>query len=648
MKANSTRLFFSLCMALVVHGLCSAQTMWRPVTQAELDLKTPKVEADADAEAIFWEVRLDDKKANKLSYDHYVRVKIFTVRGREKFSKMDILFSKGKTVEDVAARVIKPDGSIVELKPGDIFEREIARAGKARVLAKSFAVPGIEPGVIVEYQYKETFNDDSADGERLIFQRDIPMQKVSYYIRPAKDWSLKASNYNMPQLAFTPDRDGFTVATMTDVPAYKDEPYMPPADEVRRWMYLSYRRFGASFDWNVLSFSVSSAIAKIAKPNDEIKRKAAELTANAGTQEEKLRRIYNFVQRQIRNISYDRSMTDDQRRAVKIKDTGDVLERGMGNSMFIDLLFLSLAKAAGFEANVVMVADRSENFFSPERYPYPRFIEPGAVAVLDKEGWQYFNPGSPFLPFGQTVWNEEGVSAMIVRDQGFLWNRIPLARPESSKAARNGRFTLLEDGTLTGRVSVSYTGHQAIARRRENYFDSPSKREDEIKESVTTRISTAEVSNISIENFDDNEKPLVYSYDIKVPNYAQRTGKRLFLQPGFFKYGSSPVFSSDTRTTSIYFQYPWSEDDDIEIKLPANLIGESVTSPPPVTANGDVAAMQVTITTEKETNTLRFTRNFHFGGGGNIFFPVQSYKPIKTLFDGFHKLDTHTVTLRQK
>src|SRR6185436_18841309 len=72
--------------------------VWRPVTPEELAMKTPKVEPDADAEAIFWEVRLDDKSDSKMTYSHYVRVKIFTERGRERFSKMDTPFMKGKKV----------------------------------------------------------------------------------------------------------------------------------------------------------------------------------------------------------------------------------------------------------------------------------------------------------------------------------------------------------------------------------------------------------------------------------------------------------------------------------------------------------------------------------------------------------------------
>ena len=84
---------------------------WRPIMPADLEAKSPVVEADADAEAIFWEVRIDDSSIDDLSMKHYVRVKIFTERGRERYSKFDIPFTKGLKIKDLAARVIKPDSS---------------------------------------------------------------------------------------------------------------------------------------------------------------------------------------------------------------------------------------------------------------------------------------------------------------------------------------------------------------------------------------------------------------------------------------------------------------------------------------------------------------------------------------------------------
>ncbi|HSK72692.1 MAG TPA: DUF3857 and transglutaminase domain-containing protein, partial [Pyrinomonadaceae bacterium] len=560
------RHFMRLCLVclLLFSQAIFAQIEWRPVSSAELGMKTPQVEPDADAEAIFWEVRLDDKKSDKLSYNHYVRVKILTERGRERFSKFDIPFLKGKKVENVAARVIKPDGSIVQLQPGDIFERDILTVRKIKIKAKSFAVPGIEPGVIVEYQYDEIIKGDNAGGERLIFQRDIPMQKISYYVRPHAGYTLKTRFYNMPEAQFVEDKSnkGFFVATMTNVPSLKEEPFMPPDDEVKRWVYLQYQTLGSLYQWDFLSRGYGEFLQKVSKPNKEIKQKAAELTAGVSSNEEKLKKIYEFAQKRIRNVNFDISITDEQRENIKIKDADDVLKTGIGNSAFIDLLFASLARAAGFEVNIVLSGDRSNNFFNPEKYPFASFVHPACIAVKVGNDYKFLNPGTPYLPYGKLVWNEESVRAMVIGESGSIWKTTPFSDYAASPAKRTGKLKLSEDGVLEGTIRIEYDGHQAINRRREGYMSSQIKREEDFKDELKNRISTAEISSLVVENFEDASKPLAYSFKIRVPNYAQKTGKRLFLQPGFFEYGSSPVFSSAARTHKIYFPYAWSEKDE--------------------------------------------------------------------------------------
>ena len=108
---------------------------------------------------------------------HYVQIKIFNDRGRESQSKIDIFAPKvgGREVKitDIAARTIKPDGSIVELKKEDIFERTVVKASGLKVKAKSFAMPGVEPGAIIEYRWREVRSDSYSNYARLEFSRDI-------------------------------------------------------------------------------------------------------------------------------------------------------------------------------------------------------------------------------------------------------------------------------------------------------------------------------------------------------------------------------------------------------------------------------------------------------------------------------------------
>jgi hypothetical protein len=89
---------------------------WRPISSEELSAKTAVVEPNADAEAMFWEVRIDDSSEEGITLSHYVRVKVFTERGREKYSKFDIPFIKGMKIRDLAARVTRADGSATEIK----------------------------------------------------------------------------------------------------------------------------------------------------------------------------------------------------------------------------------------------------------------------------------------------------------------------------------------------------------------------------------------------------------------------------------------------------------------------------------------------------------------------------------------------------
>ncbi|HUR97560.1 MAG TPA: DUF3857 and transglutaminase domain-containing protein [Pyrinomonadaceae bacterium] len=648
---SEVRLIFLIGCVIVLGGFAFASDeprAWRPVTPAELQMKAPLVEPDADAEAIFWETWLDDKKLNSIYYEHYVRVKIFTARGQEKFSKFDIPFTKGKKIEDIAARVIKPDGSILTLDPKDIFEREVVKAGKIKVMAKSFAIPGIEPGVIVEYRYKETYKDAWGNGIRLIFQKDIPMQKIVFHVRPQKGYTLVPTFYNMTATSFAedPSDKGFLMASMSNVPAYKVEPQMPPEDEVRRWAFLNYYASDPGI-WRRVNQKYAPWLNIYAKPTDLIRKKAAELTAGATTDDEKLRRIYDYIQKQIKNVDFDLTLTDEQREKLDHDHAEDTIKLGMGNSVYVELLFASLAKASGYEVNLVFSGDRSDNFFSPEKYPFAAFIHLACVAVKVQDEWKYFNASVPYVPYGYLTWNEEGVTAMLIGEEGFMWRNVPITDQDKSPAKRTADLTLSDDGTLEGTLKFEYWGQQAISRRRDNYNASEAKRRDNAEQQIKGQMSTSEVSNVTIENMSDTSKPLTYSMKVKIPNYAQRTGQRLFLQPGFFEYGVKPMFSASTREHGIYFAYPWSEHDSVDIHLPKGYELDSPDLPQPISDPKKIGSLKVLMNYDKAAGVLRYRRDFHFGGGGTVLFPTAAYPALKGMFDAFNKADSHIITLKR-
>ncbi|HSK62355.1 MAG TPA: transglutaminase-like domain-containing protein, partial [Pyrinomonadaceae bacterium] len=439
--------------------------------------------------------------------------------------------------------------------------------------------------------------------------------------------------------------------TMTNMPAVQEEARMPPDDQVKTWMLVYYASGDKQPDpnkyWMDVGKNFYERTKSLIKPNDEVKQMAATLTADAKTDDEKLARLFEFVRTKIKNISNDASGLTAEERA-KLKDNkspGDTLKRGMGTIMDIDCLFAALAIAAGFDARIVLSPDRGDIFFNKE-LPNAYFIDPRNIAVNVGGKWKFFNPGYNYIPFGMLLWREEGQQALITDPKQPVWVDTPMTSHEGSQVQRRAKLKLSEDGTLEGEIRIEYTGHFAIERKEELDEESETERETALKDEIKARISAAEITNVKIENVTDDVKPLVYSYNLRVPGYAQRTGRRLFLQPAFFQYGLKPLFSSATRKHAIYFHYPWSEDDQVHIDVPAGYTLDNADAPAPF-ASGKISEYKPSLAITSDGKTLVYKRTFFFGGGGSVLFPVEAYPAVKGYFDQLNKQDSHSIALRQ-
>lgn len=643
-----------LCALFLLNFSAAGQDKnWREITPAELQLKAPKVEPDADAEVLFWEVRVDDSSAESMVMKHYKRVKIFTERGREKYSKVDIPFTKNLRIKNITARVIKADGTVTELAKADVFDREIAKADKIKVNAKSFAVPNIETGAIFEYKYEEVHKFGWAEDMRMMFQHDVPVQNISYYFKPAG--SVTYLRFNMPDTKFVKDKGGYYRASMENVPSIKEEPHMPPEDEVRSWLLVYYSKDdsknapSSSDFWSRTGGLIVRVwgIKDTLKPGKDLKTAAAEIAAGASSPDEQMAKLFEFCKTRIKNITYDASLTEDQKDEIKPnKSSSDTYKKLQGRESEINELFASLADSLGRETRLAFGGDRSEKFFDPSQ-AHESFVSFTAVAVKINGRWKYYSPGSRFVPYGMIDWRSESTGVLLLGYKDYITTETPYSNPKDSAAKRTGRFTLSEDGTLTGTVRVEYTGHLSAAQKLDNYKESAAKREENLKDAVKARMSTAEIEGISIQNVDDPEKPFVYEYKIKVPNYAQKTGRRLFLQPGFFRYGINPVFSTADRKYPIFFHYPWTESDDITIQLPKGYELENADAPAPLADSSRISSQDINIGINQANNVLTYKRSFVFGNYGNTLFQPVAYQAVKGLFDAFHKNDTHMLTVRQ-
>lgn len=645
-------LLSALCILLAASTTVFAGDEWREVTPAELQMKTPKVEPGADAEAIFWEVRVDDKSVEALALNHYVRVKIFTEKGRDDYIKHDIVFVKGTRIKEVEARVIKPDGTIVLLKKEDVHEREILKANGYKVRAKSFALPGLEVGSVIEYRYREMIDNAEAN-MRLIFQQEIPIQTISYYVRPyAGTRQMMGHPFNMGSTRFEEDKNGFSRATMTNVPAFREEPSMMPEDQVRSWVYIYYtarQETSPEEYWKTISKSLAEVSKTTLKAGDEVKAATAQAIAGATTDDEKLRKIYEYAQTQIKNLTYTDGATDEEWKKVNgAKTANDTLKLKMGSAGDVDNVFGAMARAAGFDARFAISGSRNELFFDPKVTNWRLMLNSSSIAVKVGNEWRFFSPAAYYIPYGMLSWAEEDQTALIPDQKELIWQRIPLSESSKSMQKSTGKFKLMEDGSLEGEARIEFTGHLAARHRSINRGDTPAEQENTMRTFIAERIySTAEVTSFTIENPTEPAKPFAYNFKVRVPGFATRTGKRIFIQPNVFLRNTKPRFTATNRKYDVYISYPWAEEEELTIDIPPGFELENPDRPLDIKDSQGIGSHVVKIQVTGDKKTLVYGRKFSFGNGGYIHFPVGSYAQVKAFFEAFNKADIHQLTLRQ-
>jgi hypothetical protein len=630
---------------------------WRPIDPAELALKGPKVEANADAEVIFWDVRIEDRLTGEdfaMTLSHYIRIKIFTDRGKERYSTVEIQKVGKRHIGEVAGRTIKPDGTIIELKKDAIFERDLAKTKGFKAHGTTFVLPNVEVGDIIEYHYKEFRDNETADFLPLQFQMDIPIEEVTYHLKPLSipwlPYGMRTMGFHASFSGFKQESQGFYFTSLSNVPAFKEEPMMPPEEAVRIWMLVYYeedKKLVPEKFWKEVGRADWNTVKPLLKVDDAIKSKAEELTAPAKSDIDKLRHIDAFCRAKIRNLSSDQiAMTSTERKAVKEnKRPSDTLKQMAGTPADINMLFIALADAAGFDARYARIPDRGRHFFDPQ-IASKYFLRYWSVAVKVDEAWVFFDPATPDLMPGTLRWQEEGQQALVSDPKGGFFTRTQFTAPAMSERRRSATMKLTEEGDLEGTLEYLYTGHIAGEERRRYEGKTPSEIEEDWKIRMG-QFGSPTISKFEVAQKDDATLPLIVRMNISIPGYAARTGKRILLEPCFFEHNSTARFAEATRKWDVYFHFAYSEGDDVSIELPA---GWELDKPsaPLSSKLSNVGDYQIKLSTSKDQRKIFYRRAFTWGTDGTLVFPAKTYDGLKTVFGFVQAQDHHVLTLKRQ
>ena len=660
--------FLKLAVILAALPCALAQTLgvdtaWAPVTDAELKMASPVVDKDAGVEALFWRVHVTDERLGEeieRALYHYVRLKVFNQEGKDKVSTINIRYLGNTVISSVTGRTVKPDGSVLELAKDAVHDTVIHKLGGLKWKAVSFAMPGVEAGSIVEYRYKELPRDSRIGYMRLQLQLEFPVRKVTYFVKPLEDFyvghRLSVLSFNCETSPLKNEPGGFSSTSLENVPAFREEPMMPSEADVRPWALLRYlddRESGPRKPekyWPMIGKAEYDWLRQSLRSSAETKAATAKATEGVASPDDKVVGLIRYLRANVRNIN-DRRVSDAERGAVlklmsknRLRTAPEILKSGLGFDSEMNLLFAQLASEAGLDARPAYVASRDGLAFD-ERSSEIYFLPNLDMAVKIDGQWKIFDVSQRLLPARMLAWEEGGEKALVSDPKTAAFVVTPISPAADSLTLQKASLTLGADGAIEGDVEESWTGHSARARRAGFEGESEARQQDRFREELLRTYKQAEIAAIKVENAENPEEPLRVRSHIRIPGYAQRTGKRLFFQPVFFERGSAPLFSSDDRQYNISFPYAWKESEQVTIALPAGYELERADSPGSLNF-GEPGAYTLKMSVRGGTE-LTCVRELVFGNANNLVFQRAAYPQIKRVFDEIHRRDGHVMSLRQ-
>ena len=152
------------------------------------------------------------------------------------------------------------------------------------------------------------------------------------------------------------------------MPAFAAEGLMPPEEDYQpqvRFVYGGREIVSPETFWQEAGRAWNDDAERFIGNHREIAQEASQVIGNETDPEQKMRKLYARAQ-QVRNLTYERERTEEEQKKESLKpavNARDVLARGYGSRDDIGRFFVALARAAGFDASILRVSDRSEKFF---------------------------------------------------------------------------------------------------------------------------------------------------------------------------------------------------------------------------------------------------------------------------------------------
>jgi len=582
---------------------------------------------------------------NKGKLNSFFAVTILNDKAKS-FAEMVLGYDKLSKITDINAFVYDADGKqIKKLKNSEIYDQS-AYDGVALYSDNRIKVIDLQQATYpytVVFQYEKEYNFlYMIEGSTVSPGEKVSVEAFHYQLIYPPDLKPRYKTVNLelePTRETTNDGLESLTWTLENILPLKEEPH-----SARDSFYQSIIAAPSSFEFAGYPGNMSSWneygkwIQSLNKGRGQLPPPAIEkvkkLTANAATDEEKVRILYEYLQSRTRYVGIQLGIGGLQPFEASVVD-----ETGYGDCKALSNYMISMLQIVGIKSHYALIEAGPDNDKLDSQFPSHQFNHV-LVAVPNSKDTLWLECTSQTNPFGYQGSFTGDRKALLITDEGATIVNTTRYSAEQNVLSRSADVFLEVTGDAKAKVTTKYSG--LIYEYRGLNFTVNSQYDQQKKWiQGNTKIPSFDIDAFSMKNIKDRIPSAIVDLDLTLRRYASVSGKRIFLTPNLMNKSSYIPEKIETRKTNVVQEDTYTSNDTVRYHLPESIYPEFL--PEPVKLNSRFGEYEASFKVDQ--GSLIYTRHLKINKGE---FPAESYNELIDFYKNISKADNTKVVFMSK
>lgn len=633
-----TRLFLLFVLLLI-----SNSSIAQDVTLYNSFLIPPELSKDANAVVRWDDNTIEVKAYNKMLFTNKRIVTILNSSGDSKHGAV-LYYNKNTNIKKLEVRIYDAMGNeIKKIKKNDFEDVSAVSGGTLysddRVKYLNYTPINYPYTLLLESEVE--FNSTAfMPGWRPIEGYFISTQNADYKVLNNSEVPIKIKTTHFEAYGIEVINE-FQYAARNLI-AIKPEAFSPDFNNFAPILKASLTEFemegvkGINNDWTDFGKWMNDKLLQDTQVLPEaVKQHVKLLTANATTDLEKAKIVYQYLQDKTRYISVQIGIG-----GWKPMLAGDVDRLGYGDCKGLSNYTQALLKEVGVDSYYAIIyGDRDirdiDNSFSSVQGNHAVLCIPNA----DESDYIWLECTSQTVPFGYSANFTDDRDALIITPEGGKIVHTKVYATEENILNTDAIVNFNESGDFDATVHLKSYGTQY--GYHEGVQTKPIKDQQLHYKDYWSHINALSINTMDYTNDKDS---IVFHEKVKVTSerYASKAGNRLLIQPNFFNRMESVPARYDKRTLPFEIERGFADSDTYHINLPDNFEVEALMSDVYIANEfGEYSASVI----QKENNMLLYSRKFILNKGE---YDKEDYEAFREFWLEIIKNDNSKIVLKSK